>query len=103
MPSAATSEERLTEAYKAVARRERVIREYQLREMSERISFTFEELQQLRHLLSEARESLDEDATEEEYRLSNEVDTKINRAWSKARRKREEPISARHKFPKDVL
>lgn len=57
--------------------------------MSERISFTYEELKQLLHLLSEARESLDEDATEDEFRLSNIVSTKIGRAFAKARRKRE--------------
>jgi GH18 family chitinase len=58
-------------------------------EMSERISFSYEEIQQLRHLLSEARESLDEEATEDEYRLSNAIDTKVSRAFNKARRKRE--------------
>ena len=57
--------------------------------MSERISLSYEELKALVGLISEAREGLDEDATENELVIYAQVTTKVSRAFAKARRKRE--------------
>lgn len=56
--------------------------------MSERISFTYEELEQLVFLITEAREGVDEQADDEEIAVRNRMHDKVRRAFTKARRKR---------------
>ena len=56
--------------------------------MSERISFTHDELRLLWHLVGEAREGWDEDAEDEEIEVADKITQKVGRAFAKARRKR---------------